>query len=72
MISMAKATMMNVTRLRCVSKPIAFLTANTLETAVHPTPSERARLGIGRAGIDMNRKRRAGEIAKKRGRAKPQ
>ena len=63
---------MNVRKLRWVSKPRAALTANTVEMAIHTTPTARAKSETTDTGIDMKRNASPGEVAKNIGRARDQ
>lgn len=67
-----KATIVNVTMLRWLSQPIAFLTATTFDNAIQINPVTRAISDIGQAGISISRKKSPGEDAKKTGRARLQ
>ena len=65
-------TMMNIKRLRWLSKPRAVLTDITVAIAIHATPIARAISETTGTGIDMIRNTSPGEVAKNRGRARDQ
>jgi len=65
-------TKMKVRRLRWLSSPRAALIANTVEIAIHATPTARAMSGTIDTGIDIMRKTNPGELAKNIGRARDQ